>query len=176
MNIDTLVLGSLKANCYILSISCKCLIIDPGEEENKIINHIRKEGFTPVGILVTHNHSDHNKSVSILCEMYDIKCYDYNTLFEQTHFLEPFKFKVIYTKGHSEDSISFYFYEYGCIFTGDFLFKENIGRVDLKGGNINDMLLSIEKIKKMDEDLIIYPGHGDKTTLKHELKYNKYLM
>ena len=98
MNIDTLVLGSLKANCYILSIGCKCLIIDPGEEENKIINHIRKEGFTPVGILVTHNHSDHNKSVSILCEMYDIKCYDYNTLFEQTHFLEPFKFKDVKVK------------------------------------------------------------------------------
>ena len=132
MNIDTLVLGSLKANCYILSIGCKCLIIDPGEEENKIINHIRKEGVTPVGILVTHNHSDHNKSVSILCEMYDIKCYDYNTLFEQTHFLEPFKFKVIYTKGHSEDSISFYFYEYGFLLKVDINFYQKFSHFRIR--------------------------------------------
>ncbi|MDD5979884.1 MAG: MBL fold metallo-hydrolase [bacterium] len=175
MNIDTLVVGTLQSNCYILSVEDKCLIIDPGAEENKIIKHIEKEQLTPVGILITHNHNDHIGACNILREMYDIKSYDYDNLFEQKHFLNPFKFQVIYTPGHTSDSISFYFYEYNCIFTGDFLFKGTIGRVDFPNSSNVDMISSLSKIKTMDEDLIIYPGHGDKTTLKQELKSNQYL-
>ena len=61
------------------------------------------------------------------------------------------------------------------MFTGDFLFEGTIGRVDLPGGSIEDMLNSIKKIKKLSPTIKIYPGHGDITTLKDELKYNKYL-
>lgn len=176
MNIDTLVVGPLEANCYILSLNDKCLIIDPGDSENIIIEHIRHENLTPVGILITHNHNDHNGACDILKEMYDIKSYDYDTLFEQKHFLDPFKFQVVYTPGHTKDSISFYFYEYDCIFTGDFLFKGTIGRVDFPDSSNVDMIESLNKIKKMDEDLIIYPGHGPSTTLIDELKSNQYLV
>ena len=65
------------------------------------------------------------------------------------------------------------------MFTGDFVFKDTIGRTDLKGGNSIAMANSIEKILNYDDDIIIYPGHGDKTTLKQEkgnLQIQKYLL
>lgn len=175
MNIDILTVGALQTNCYLISKDNKCLIIDPGAEENFIVSKILEEKLIPVGIIVTHNHEDHNSAVSHLEEMYGIKAYDFNSLFEQKHFLEPFSFQVIYTPGHTPDSITIYFYDYGCMFTGDFLFKKDIGRTDLLGGSAKDMLESLNKIKKFDEDIKIYPGHGNTTILGYEKKYNEYL-
>lgn len=54
------------------------------------------------------------------------------------------------------------------MFTGDFIFKNSIGRVDLLGGNINDMKKSLDKMKKYNDDIKIYPGHGDSTILGNE--------
>ena len=59
------------------------------------------------------------------------------------------------------------------MFTGDFVFKDSVGRCDLPGGNPRDMINSIGKIKKYD-DILIYPGHGDKTTLNYEKSNNIY--
>lgn len=175
MNIDILTVGALQTNCYIVSKDNKCLIIDPGAEENFIVSKILEDNFTPVGIIITHNHNDHTGAADALKKMYGIEIYDYESLFEQKHFLDPFKFQVIYTKGHTNDSITIYFYEYGCMFTGDFLFKEDIGRTDLDGGSPKDMLESIKKIKQYEDDIKIYPGHGESTTIEHEKKHNEYL-
>ena len=60
------------------------------------------------------------------------------------------------------------------MFTGDFLFKETVGRTDLEYGNLNEMKESIKKIKKYDNDIVIYPGHGEKTTLGYEKENNEY--
>lgn len=174
MNIDTLVVGALQANCYLVSKDNKCIIIDPGADENFIISKIKELELEPVGIILTHDHNDHIGCCDILKEMYNVEVYDYNTLFEQKHFLDPFKFKVIYTKGHTDSSITIYFYEYGVMFTGDFLFKEDIGRTDLPTGSYKDMLESIRKINEYDGDTKIYPGHGESTTLDDERKNNKY--
>ena len=61
------------------------------------------------------------------------------------------------------------------MFTGDFLFKECIGRCDLEGGNIKQMKESIKRIKTYNKNITIDPGHGDKTNLEYELKNNYYL-
>ncbi len=174
MNIDILTVGKLETNCYLISKNDKCLIIDPGDDENFIVSRILENNLTPVGIIITHNHSDHIGALKSLKEMYNIEAYDFNSLFEQKHFLDPFKFKVIYTPGHSEDSITIYFYEYGCMFTGDFIFKDDIGRTDLDGGSPKDMILSLKKIIEYDDDIKIYPGHGEPTTLGYEKKHNNY--
>ena len=58
--------------------------------------------------------------------------------------------------------------------TGDFLFKGTIGRCDLDGGNFSFMYDSIQKIKQYDDDIVIYPGHGESSTLGEEKKYNPY--
>ena len=72
------------------------------------------------------------------------------------------------------DSICFYFYKDKVMFVGDFIFKDSIGRCDLEGGNISLMKESIEKIKKYDDDITIYPGHGEFTTLGREKLENYY--
>jgi len=175
MNIEILQVGPLATNCYLLEKDGKCLIIDPGAEENTIIKQIKKMGSEVIGILITHDHFDHTTYAKSLSEFYHTKIYDFNNLFEGSTKIGPFKCKVIYTPGHHPTSITFYFEDYGAMFVGDFLFHETIGRVDLPGGSYKEMMKSIDKIKKYKDEINIYPGHGKNTTLEHEKKYNKYL-
>ena len=60
------------------------------------------------------------------------------------------------------------------MFCGDFIFKDNIGRVDLPTGNYQEMIESINKIKQYDDDIVLYPGHGEQTKLGYEKKHNYY--
>lgn len=174
MKLLKLVVGPLETNCYILYEDSKCLIIDPGDEENSIIKKINKLKVVPIGILLTHNHFDHTMAADSLSSLYKSPIYDYKNLFEGTKKIDPFSFEIIYTPGHSNSSMTYYFKDYNMMFVGDFVFKESIGRVDLPGGNYQDMLESLNKIKKYDNSIILHPGHGDSTTLGHEKKHNYY--
>lgn len=174
MKIDIIRVGELETNCYLLYNDKKCLIIDPGSEENLIIARILEQELEPLAILITHHHSDHDSGVKNLAALYKIPCYDFNNLFEKEISIGPFKFSVIYNPGHTHDSISFYFKEDGLLFCGDFIFYESIGRTDLEGGNYQEMLSSIDKIKQLPDFVKIYPGHGKPTTLEHEKKCNLY--
>lgn len=169
MKIDIVVTGELEENCYILSIDDKVLVIDPGDDYDKISNIINNREV--LGILITHNHFDH---VGALPYFKNIKVYNYNNLKEQEYKIEPFNFKVIFNPGHSSDSVSYYFEKENIIFSGDFIFYGTIGRCDLPTGNIENMIKSIKKIKKYPKDIIIYPGHGISTTLNHEINNNIY--
>lgn len=176
MNMLKLVVGKLQTNCYILYEDKKCLIIDPGDECENIIKGMKKIKCMPLAILLTHNHFDHTGAAEELASTYKIPVYDFKNLEEEKKVIPPFEFKTIYTPGHSKSSITLYFEEYDLMFCGDFIFYENIGRVDLPSGSYSDMIQSINKIKKYDETITLYPGHGKETTLKHELKYNHYFM
>ena len=108
----------------------------------------------------------------MIIDKYNTKYYDKSNLEEKEYNIDGFCFEVIYTPGHKEDSLTFYFPSYNVMFTGDFIFKNAIGRCDLKGGNITDMRNSLIKMKKYDRDILVYPGHGDKTFLGVELDNN----
>ena len=172
MNIEVVKVGMLECNCYILTKDGFSLIIDPGDEFEKIDKKLINNNL--IAILVTHNHQDHIGALSKLKEKYNVDVFDSNNLEEKEYLVGPFKFDVINTIGHSSDSISYYFKDYNILFVGDFIFKGSIGRCDLPTGNINDMKKSLDKIKKYDDNIIIYPGHGDSTILKDEKKYNIY--
>ncbi len=87
-----------------------------------------------------------------------------------------FQFEIRYTPGHSPGSISFIFEEDGFAVVGDTLFKQSVGRTDLPGGNTKELLLSIhDKLLTLDDELIIYPGHGPATTPKDEKDSNPFL-
>lgn len=172
MNIKNVIVGELSANCYIVEKNGTCLIIDPGDEVEKIMNEIT---YTPIGILVTHSHFDHVGALNSLKEQYKIPVYQYSNLKEGNITIGDFNIEVIYTKGHSVDSITFYFNDDEVMFTGDFLFKNTIGRTDLKTGNDIEMQKSISKILEYNDIIKIYPGHGQSTTLGLEKKYNIYL-
>lgn len=164
MKIDRVIVGDLETNCYILSIDNKCLVIDPGDEYNKINEVISDKKV--VGVIITHHHFDHIGSLNYFDKKLIL---DKKNLDEKDHNIDGFKFEIIYTPGHKEDSITIYFKEYKIMFTGDFIFKGTIGRTDLLGGNYKDMIISLNKIKKYDKDITIYPGHGEKTYLGDEI-------
>lgn len=177
MKVETIKVGALETNCYLIIKKNKCLIVDPGEEENKIVSKIEKLGLIPLAILITHYHFDHIGALKQLEKKYNIPIYDYSNYIDDDKIIKigNFRFKIINTKGHKEDLVTFYFFNEQVMFVGDFIFKNNIGRCDLPGGNFEEMINSINKIKIYPNKTVIYPGHGDKTTLGYELTNNEYL-
>lgn len=162
MEINIVKVGMLETNCYIIEKDNKCLVIDPGGEFNKIKDNIKLE---LVGILLTHRHFDHIGALEDIVKYFNVPVYDRNKLIEGTNKVNDFQFKVKYNPGHTFDSISFIFDD--IMFSGDFIFERCIGRCDL-GGDYNLMLESIKEILNSKIDYIIYPGHGDSTTLSKE--------
>ena len=165
MKIDKVIVGYLQTNCYIISIDDECLVIDPGDEYEKIKEVIGNKKV--IGTIITHYHFDHVGCINHFDNIYDI-----NNLKKEINKIDKFTFEVIYTPGHTNDSICIYFKDYNIMFVGDFLFKNGIGRTDL-GGNEIDMHNSIEKISKYKKNIIIYPGHGDSSKLGIEV--NKWI-
>ncbi len=164
MKIKRLVVGILKENCYILEKNNKLLIIDPGDNFNLINKYINNKNV--VGVLITHHHNDHIGALNEVLKFYDLKENIVNDI--------DFDFEIIRTPGHSNDSISYYFKKENIMFTGDFLFKDAIGRVDLPTGSSEEMIESLYKIMDYADNVQIYPGHGDKTILGREKKNFKY--
>ena len=171
MKIDVIKTGFLNENCYVLSVNNDCLLIDPGDEFEKIINVIGDKNV--LAVLITHYHFDHIGALDDVIKKYNCDVIDYKSNHKVK--IKDFEFEIIDTKGHKEDCVTFYFEKENIMFTGDFIFKDSIGRTDLKGGSYNDMLKSMERIKKYPSNTILYPGHGDKTTLEYELNNNIYM-
>lgn len=164
MKIKRLVVGILEENCYILEKNNKLLIIDPGDNFNLINKYINNKNV--VGVLITHHHNDHIGALNEVLKFYDLKENIVNDI--------DFDFEIIKTPGHSSDSISYYFKKENIMFTGDFLFKDAIGRVDLPTGSSEEMIESLYKIMDYPDNVQIYPGHGDNTILGREKKNFKY--
>lgn len=172
MKVERVVVGELEENCYILSIGNDCLIVDPGSEEDRISDTVGSRNI--LGVLVTHHHSDHVGALKPILEKYKCDLYDRNSLEEKEYHIGNFIFDVIFNPGHTTDSVSFYFKNDNIMFVGDFVFLGSVGRCDLDGGNIKEMRESIDRLKKIDKDIIIYPGHGPSTTLNYEKENNPY--
>lgn len=173
------------ANCYFLKKGSDLIIIDPGDEFEEINSKIKNENLNLIAILITHAHFDHVGALDKLLKEYNV-CVYYNNINneisckklidvkEQTYSINNFNFDVIYTKGHRNDSVTYYFKEDNVMFTGDFLFNLSIGRMDLEYASVDDMKESIEKIKEYNDSIIIYPGHGDKSFIGYEKEFNPY--
>lgn len=172
MKIEKVVVGDLLENCYIVSKDDYCLVIDPGDEFDKIDKVIGNKKV--LAVLITHHHFDHVGALDDIVNKYNVSVLDFNSLEEKEYIVGPFTFHVIYNPGHTKDSVSYYFKDEKVIYVGDFIFKNSIGRCDLAGGNFFEMENSLDKIKKYPDDIIIYPGHGDSTTLGYEKKNNSF--
>ena len=172
MLIERKIVGYLETNCYILDKSGRVLVIDPGDEFDKIDKVIN--GRSVVGIIITHHHFDHVGAIDDVVNKYKCNVYDRSNLVEGSNTIDNFTFDVLYTPGHKEDSISIYFPEDKVMFTGDFLFRDSVGRFDMPGGNRLDLISSIEKIRNYDRSVAICPGHGETSTLGYEIDNNIY--
>lgn len=171
MVIKRIKVGSYRANCYIIIKDKACLVVDPGDEYERIIEYIGNLELK--GILITHYHFDHVGALKELLSKYNVSIYDYKK--EGNNVVDIFNFDIIINKGHASDCVSFYFKDDKILFTGDFLFKGTIGRTDLETSNDKDMYESLKMIRTYAEDIIIYPGHGHESTLGYEFKNNPYL-
>jgi len=205
MNIQSMSLGELGTNCYIVYQQENALIFDPGGEAEKVIQFIDQHNLIPQAILLTHAHFDHIGAVDTLRSHFNLDVYLHE---EESHWLEEpqlnrstaftrkevktappehllktgklkissFEFEVIHTPGHSPGSVSFIFKEYKFIISGDVLFKQGVGRTDLPGGSTEQLVRSIrEHLYTLEDDYIIYPGHGVKTSIGEEKRNNPYV-
>lgn len=195
--------GEFEVNCYIVydDTSKKAIIIDPGQDCKKVIDKVENLQLKPELLINTHGHFDHTFSDDIIRQKYKIPLAihkddtdmladankNFSTIIgnpviinkadiifdkEETKETSFCKYSVIYTPGHSKGSVCILIDNH--LFAGDTVFKNSIGRTDLYGGNYDELILSLQKIKKLSPDTIIYPGHGPITTLKEELKNNMY--
>lgn len=160
--IERVVVGKLEENCYVVTINDKTYLIDPGDESEKIEKYLKDKKL--VAILVTHHHLDHVGALEYFEKKYKLK---HNTYVDDN-------FVIIKCPGHTKDSLTYYFKNLNCMFCGDFIFLNSIGRMDLPGGSVKNMKESLENIKKYDDEIILYPGHGDKTTLGQEKRHFNY--
>jgi len=200
MNVETIVVGPIQTNCYLLQQNKQIVLIDPGASCRKIIRHLENYPDSRLaGILLTHGHFDHIMAVDELVSHYHCPVYAcqddekmlrnsrYNSMGPLSGQLEcdiswlegdqldigDFHFTVFYTPGHSNGSVM-YLTE-GMLFSGDTLFKGSVGRTDLYGGSMGKLMQSLEVIRTLDKKTIVYPGHEDATTVEDELLYNPYL-
>lgn len=200
MRTTTLSLGMLQTNCYIVEDDqSRALIVDPGAKAEKVIAFLEKEHITPVAIVLTHGHFDHIGAVDALYQQYHIPIYMHHDDYElvsqpskqsrathRIHISSPitfvkegkqtlhgFEVEFIHAPGHTEGCMMMIYK--GQLFSGDVLFLEDIGRTDLDTSNPSKMKQTLRIIATLDPDLVVYPGHEESTTLKHELQHNPYL-
>lgn len=204
VKIKKIISGVLEENCYVVydSESLHAVIIDPGEDGEKVISEIEKDKLKPEMLVNTHGHYDHILSddqvrlkfkiplaihkyeAEMLASVYKngSKLFGYpKTVKTPEILLEDSQevklsftvFKVIHTPGHTKGGICLLFDSF--LVTGDTLFAGTIGRTDFDGGSYEKIMSSLSKIKKLNPSLIIYPGHGSNTTLANEIRHNPYL-
>ena len=173
MDVKKIVTGYLDENCYVLIKDGNCLVVDPGDDFIKIKDAIGDNKV--LGVLITHSHADHIGALRNFLTKRSIKIFKRSNVEEQSYQIGDFKFDAIHTPGHSKDSVTFYFKDDNMMFIGDFIFKESVGRTDLPGGSNQELKESITKILNYPDDIILYPGHYEETTLGYERKNNPYL-
>lgn len=196
MKIKTVTSNLMGNNSYILISDNEAVVIDPSFNEEEILSYLEKLNLKY--IVLTHMHADHIYSTYSLkkktgCKVLAGEKSSFNLidknirlddlvgcsveLFDIDYTVkegEPFpfgsdEFTIIDTKGHTTCSISILCNDY--LFTGDTMFKEAHGRVDFETSNINDMNNSLSKLLKLDDNIIVMPGHGESTTIKGERRH-----
>lgn len=202
MRVERFTLGPCRVNCYLLSSAGQAVVVDPADGAESLLPRLAEEGLTLTRILCTHLHRDHIGGAAALAQAtgaYVLASPLDAPLFEEAigrggqHGLPPlsaFHFwalppgriallgepcLVLATPGHSPGGLSFFFPRSGVLFTGDLLFRGNVGRGDFPGGDEPTLFASVrERVFILPEDTIIYPGHGEFTTVGLEKEFNPF--
>lgn len=192
MKIDTLVLGQLQTNCYLVADEDgAAVVIDPAAAPELILQTAREKGLQIRAVLLTHGHFDHVGGVrgvaeALRCPVWmheneltlpeyltDGKLY-YTDGYDEgdTVTVGKLTFSVLHTPGHTPGSVCL-----RCgtaLFSGDTLFAGSCGRTDFSGGSGAEMCKSLRRLAEIPDNLAVYPGHGEETTLAREREENPY--
>jgi glyoxylase-like metal-dependent hydrolase (beta-lactamase superfamily II) len=204
---EILPVGALQCNCSIFGdeTTREALVIDPGDELDRIQAILDRHRLRVTGIVVTHGHIDHVGAAARLHAQTGAPVYMSALDRPQMDLLEmqakwigvptpeqpaidvPLEdgdtirlasgvLQVLHTPGHTQGSISLLLADENKLVAGDTLFRDSIGRTDLPGGDGRRILASIkEKLLPLDDALIVIPGHGPLTTIGREREHNPFL-
>ena len=201
MKIDSLTVGPIGTNCYILQEEQAklCAVIDPGDEPERVIRAVEQTGCTLTMILLTHGHFDHYTGVAGLLEKWpELPVYihekdvtervsgGFDLLFprltekNQRYYKEGdcltlggLTIRVLETPGHSRGSVCLVVGD--VVFSGDTLFYGSCGRTDFAGGSYEDILCSLKRLAELPGQYKVYPGHDRPTDLDFERRMNPYM-
>lgn len=196
----TLQVGSFEVNCSLLAEGRKALIVDPGQEAERILAALAEHHLLPEAILLTHGHFDHIGAIPELQEAYpELPVYvteeDAKVMTHPLNRLPPdyppvsvknlrnaaeaaalpLHPEVINTPGHTPGGVCYHFPEAKTLFSGDTLFAGSVGRTDLPGGDMKTLMASMEQLKQLPPETIVVPGHGMETTMGLEIESNPFL-
>lgn len=204
MQVNVLPVGMLQTNCYILSAADNtAVIVDPGDESERIERFVKSHDLTVKAIWLTHGHFDHIEAVLPLKEVFScpvIACNAEQSLLADPmlnlsgHFTDKkislaadvyyedndtFTFggetvTVLHTPGHTVGSCCYLLGS--LLFSGDTLFSCSIGRTDFPTGDMVVMQASLDRLAALEGDFTVYSGHGPITTLETERQQNPYMM
>jgi hydroxyacylglutathione hydrolase len=182
----------------------EAVIIDPGDEPEQIIETIQKLQLIPKYILNTHGHIDHITAIDAVSEVYPVPLaihpadvHMYTDVRMASFFgrraplvkrkpdillqegdritFGTLTLEVLHTPGHTPGGVCFVS-DSTCVFSGDTLFYRSIGRTDLEGGNYEQLITSIrQKLYTLGDDLVVFPGHGQPTTILEEKHENPFV-
>lgn len=180
----------------------RAVIVDPADNGAYLLNKCRELGVEPEAILLTHGHFDHILAVEDIRRAFRCKVYahmdeerilqdpslnlsgtlgteqmglnaDYLLRDGEVLHLLGYDWRVVSTPGHTAGSVCYYIESEDVLLSGDTLFAESLGRTDLPTGNVADIIRSITKtLFLLPDDTMVYPGHGEPTTIGHEKQYN----
>lgn len=202
---ESMVVGPVQTNCFFLyrEDDKNCVIVDPGEEAERIFQFIEEKGLKPQAILLTHGHFDHIMAAEAVKKKYAILIYaaeaEKRTLADSAINLsvqmrQPVSMEAdvwlkdgeelellgqvvrcLLTPGHTEGGMCYYFPSAGVLFSGDTLFQESVGRTDFPMGSMSALIRSIrEKLFVLPEAVQVYSGHGPKTSIQNEKMFNPF--
>jgi hydroxyacylglutathione hydrolase len=207
MDVRSFTVGAVAENCYVVRRdgADHGLIVDPGDEAERILQAVDQLGLTVDGILVTHCHFDHIGAVApvaaatgapVWCPQIEVpvladimsyvpwpgfgpfESYDADeTVAGGEHLsLAGLEIDVVFTPGHSPGHVTYAIPDEAALFSGDVLFQGSVGRTDLPGGDWGTLLESIRGlVDSYPEDTTVYPGHMGITTLGAERPTNPFL-
>ncbi|MBE6728696.1 MAG: MBL fold metallo-hydrolase [Ruminococcaceae bacterium] len=202
MKLITVNVSDMDVNTYLIESEKTALIIDPGVMCEEIEKFIKDNEGKEIAILLTHNHFDHIGGADLARKLSNGKIYihvadatglsnpEINLSSRFGLALEPFEadvafkeneslnftdftVKTMLTPGHSEGSVCYIIDDF--MFSGDTLFRMNVGRTDFIFGSRTKQIESLKKLSLLDEDFEVYPGHGPATRLSFEKEYNPYI-
>jgi hydroxyacylglutathione hydrolase len=198
--------GLIQTNCYIAGCeqTGQGAIIDPGGHPKRILAEVERLGLSIQYVLDTHAHFDHTDANGAVVKatgarlalhpddlpllrmsggaalfglqadpspLPDLELHDGDVLDVGT-----LRFQVFHTPGHTPGHVCFYEASENVLFDGDVLFYRGIGRADLPGGNMQQLLRSIRHVLfALPDDTVVYSGHGPATTIGEEKRYNPWL-
>jgi len=205
MRVETLVVGPVMTNCYIIACeeTNEGAVIDPGGDAKAILAAVKRMGADVEYVLNTHGHFDHTlaNDAIVAATGATLAIHEADApmlamgggaawfgmkgsqsrpdlLLRDGDIVRVgnLQLRVLHVPGHSPGGVAFYLAEQGVVFSGDALFQMGIGRTDLPGGDYDRLIASIRtKLLTLPPDTVVYPGHGPATTIARERVGNPFL-